>query len=137
MTERPADTVEAVSDARSWNGILARYRKPNSARGAIELAVTIVPFVSLWLLAWAALSISYWLSLGLVVLAAGFLVRLFAIQHDCGHGSFFHHRRINDWVGRVLGVLTLTPYDVWRKDHAIHHSGSGNLENAASATSAP
>ncbi len=120
--------ADAVLDARTWNGILATYREPNSVRGIIELLITFVPFVFLWALACAALAVSYWASIGFIVLAAGFLVRLFAIQHDCGHGSFFHNRRINDWVGRCLSVLTLTPYDVWRKSHAAHHSSSGNLE---------
>jgi acyl-lipid omega-6 desaturase (Delta-12 desaturase) len=67
-------------------------------------------------------------SLLLAMPAAGFLVRLFMIQHDCGHGSFFHNRSANDWVGRVIGVLTLTPYDFWRRTHAMHHAGSGHLE---------
>jgi omega-6 fatty acid desaturase (delta-12 desaturase) len=62
------------------------------------------------------------------VVAAGFLLRLFMIQHDCGHGSFFRQRLANDWVGRVLGVLTLTPYDFWRQTHAAHHASSGNLD---------
>ena len=61
--------------------------------------------------------------------AAGFLVRLFMIQHDCGHGAFFRHRLANDWTGRALGVLTFTPYDFWRRTHAIHHASAGNLEN--------
>jgi omega-6 fatty acid desaturase (delta-12 desaturase) len=60
--------------------------------------------------------------------AAGFLLRLFMIQHDCGHGSFFRHRAANDWVGRIIGVLTLTPYDAWKRAHAIHHGTSGNLD---------
>jgi acyl-lipid omega-6 desaturase (Delta-12 desaturase) len=78
---------------------------------------------------WAALHFGYWwLSLLLAIPAAGFLVRLFMIQHDCGHGSFFSHRMANDWVGRVIGVLTLTPYDFWRQTHAIHHATSGHLE---------
>ena len=59
---------------------------------------------------------------------AGLLVRLFMIQHDCGHGSFFRHRVANDWVGRMIGALTLTPYDFWRRSHALHHAGSGNLD---------
>jgi omega-6 fatty acid desaturase (delta-12 desaturase) len=50
------------------------------------------------------------------------------IQHDCGHGAFFRGRRANDWVGRVIGVLTLTPYDYWRRTHALHHATSGNLD---------
>jgi acyl-lipid omega-6 desaturase (Delta-12 desaturase) len=77
---------------------------------------------------WATLGIGYWLCLLLAVPAAGFLVRLFMIQHDCGHGAFFRRRLANDWIGRVIGVLTLTPYDYWRQTHAIHHSTSGNLD---------
>lgn len=60
--------------------------------------------------------------------AAGFLVRVFMIQHDCGHGAFFRRRWANDWLGRVIGVVTLTPYDHWRHSHAMHHASSGNLE---------
>jgi omega-6 fatty acid desaturase (delta-12 desaturase) len=93
-----------------------------------ELMMTAGSFVLLWLLMWGALGIGYWLTLLLSVPASGFLVRLFMIQHDCGHGSFFGRRGANDWVGRAIGTLTLTPYDVWRRSHAIHHAGSGNLE---------
>ena len=56
-----------------------------------------------------------------------FPVRLFLIQHDCGHQAFFANRRANDWLGRLIGVMTLTPYDHWRRAHAIHHATSGNL----------
>ena len=76
---------------------------------------------------WASLKISPLLCLLLVVPAAGFLVRLFMIQHDCSHGAFFRTRLLNDWVGRVIGVFTLTPHDLWRRTHAIHHAGVGNL----------
>ena len=98
-------------------------------RSTVEIAITFVPLATLWVLAWTALHFGYWwLSLPLAIPAAGFLVRLFMIQHDCGHGSFFRHRMANDWVGRVIGVLTLTPYDFWRRTHAIHHASSGHLE---------
>lgn len=70
----------------------------------------------------------YWLTLLLAVPTAGFLVRLFMIQHDCGHGSFFRRRWANDVLGRTIGVLTLTPYAYWRRSHAIHHATSGNLD---------
>ena len=90
--------------------------------------VTALPFLGLWGLMWVLADISAWLALPLAVPAAGFLVRLFMIQHDCGHNAFFSSRRANDWTGRVLGVLTLTPYDFWRHSHALHHAGSGNLE---------
>ena len=118
-----------ASDVRSWTQILTRYREPNHVRSTVEIVITFVPLAALWALAWAALHFGYWwLSLILTVPAAGFLVRLFMIQHDCGHGSFFRHRPANDWVGRVIGVVTLTPYDFWRRTHAMHHAGSGHLE---------
>ena len=118
-----------ASDVRSWTQILTRYREPNHVRSTVEIVITFVPLATLWALAWAALHFGYWwLSLILAVPAAGFLVRLFMIQHDCGHGSFFRHRLANDWVGRVIGVVTLTPYDFWRRTHAMHHAGSGHLE---------
>jgi omega-6 fatty acid desaturase (delta-12 desaturase) len=94
-----------------------------------ELLITAGPFLLLWALACLALNVvGYWLSLIIMVPAAGFLVRLFMIQHDCGHGSFFRNRLINDWVGRLLGPFTFTPYGYWRRSHAVHHASSGNLD---------
>ena len=115
-------------DARAWRVILDRYRDPSRARSVTELTVTIVPLVALWALAVWALQLGWWLALPIAVPAGGFLVRLFMIQHDCGHGAFFANRSANDWVGRAIGVLTLTPYDFWRRTHAIHHASSGNLD---------
>ena len=113
---------------RDWVKILSGYRDPDTARSVFELAVTVGPFVLLWGLAWWSLSVSHWLTLALSLVNAGFLLRLFAIQHDCGHGAFFRNRTFSDWLGRVLGVVTLTPYDVWRRSHSIHHSAAGNLD---------
>ncbi|MFK7867827.1 MAG: fatty acid desaturase [Roseobacter sp.] len=93
-----------------------------------ELAVTFGPFVLLWALAWHSLSISYWLTFAIALVNGAFLLRLFTIQHDCGHGAFFANRTVNDWLGRVIGILTLTPYDVWRQSHSMHHSASGDLD---------
>jgi acyl-lipid omega-6 desaturase (Delta-12 desaturase) len=106
---------------------LAPYREPKLGRSLAELAVTVVPFVALWLAMLLSLRYSYWLCLILAVPAAGFLVRLFMIHHDCGHGSFFRGRRADDGLGRVLGVLTLTPYGYRRHTHAMHHATSGYL----------
>jgi omega-6 fatty acid desaturase (delta-12 desaturase) len=109
--------------------ILAPYRDPSHTRSILEIAITLGPLTALWALAWAAYYFGYWwLSLPIAVPASGFLVRLFMIQHDCSHGAFFRHRLANDWVGRAIGVLTLTPYDFWRRTHAAHHAGSGNLD---------
>ncbi|KPP80956.1 MAG: omega-6 fatty acid desaturase (delta-12 desaturase) [Rhodobacteraceae bacterium HLUCCO07] len=128
-TPNPDTTPAATNprDARDWVKVLARYRDPDIGRSTFELGLTAGLFLGLWALAWWALSVSYLLAFALSCLNAGFLLRLFTIQHDCGHGSFFHNRSVSDWVGRVIGVLTLTPYDVWRRTHSVHHSTSGNL----------
>ncbi len=107
---------------------LAEYRTPDNRRAVFEVIVTALPFAAMWTLTWVALQFSVFLGLLLTIPTAGFLVRLFMIQHDCGHNSLFSSRHSNDWLGRVLGVLTFTPYDFWRQSHAIHHASSGNLE---------
>ena len=127
MLERNS-SIPAAWNPQAWPSVLARYREPSCVRSIVELVITAVPFVVLWILMWAALGTGYWIGLLLAVPAAGFLVRLFMIQHDCGHGSFFRGRLANDWVG-IIGVLTLTPYDFWRHSHALHHANSGNLDH--------
>ena len=98
-------------------------------RSVAELVITALPLVTLWTAAWFTLSLGHgWAPFLIVIPAAGFLLRLFIIQHDCGHGSFFANRLANDWVGRLIGVLTLTSYDWWRRTHAIHHATTGNLD---------
>ncbi|MGE0760191.1 MAG: fatty acid desaturase [Pirellulaceae bacterium] len=111
---------------------LAPYRQSEWRRSLIQLAVTLSGFLLLWALAWWCLGISYLLTLAVAVPAAGFLVRLFILAHDCGHGSFFPSRRANEIVGCALGLLTLTPYHRWRKHHAIHHATTGNLDRRGS-----
>jgi acyl-lipid omega-6 desaturase (Delta-12 desaturase) len=125
--DRPK-SVGAATGLHALIHSLAGYREPNHGRSVVEILITAVPFVLLWLLMWWSLRLGYGIYLLLAVPTAGFLVRLFMIQHDCGHGSFFRHRSVNDWVGRVIGVFTLTPYDFWRRAHGIHHATSGNLD---------
>ena len=125
----PSEMTSAEIDARALTRSLASYRDPSLARSIVEIVITATPLLVAWTLMWAALYFGQvWLCLLLAVPTAGFLVRLFMIQHDCGHGAFFRTRRANDWVGRVIGVITLTPYDYWRRTHAAHHGGSGNLD---------
>lgn len=107
---------------------MASYRDPKTGRSLAELAITAGPFLALWGLAAAVHSISTLAGIALAVVAGLFLLRLFLIQHDCGHGAFFGRRAANDWVGRVIGVLTFTPYEYWRRSHAHHHAGTGNLD---------
>jgi len=130
-TVRAHEDMPAASetlDARALSQDLARYREPLRRRALFELGVTIGLLLLSWGLMWAALDVGYWLTLLLAVPAAGFLVRLFMIQHDCGHGAFFRSKAVNDWIGRALGLLTFTPYDYWKRNHTIHHATSGNLD---------
>jgi omega-6 fatty acid desaturase (delta-12 desaturase) len=112
---------------RDWVRVLAKYREPNATRSWVELGISVVPFVALWALACWIAPHSYLAAFAISALNGGFLLRLFCIQHDCGHGSFFDNRTLSDWVGRALGIVTLTPYDVWRRTHSIHHSHAGDL----------
>ena len=117
-----------LTSPQSLPGLLSRYRDPILARSVTEIAITFGPLVALWAAMWGLMHYSYWLALLLAVPAAGFLVRMFMIQHDCGHGAFFRTRATNYWVGRVVGVITLTPYDYWKRSHAAHHASAGNLD---------
>ncbi|MGM7722708.1 fatty acid desaturase [Metabacillus sp. Hm71] len=107
---------------------VAPFEKSNTKASVIQLINTLGPFLILWILAYQSLSISYFLTLGLTVIAAGFLVRVFIIFHDCCHYSFFKNRTANKIVGTITGILTLFPYSQWQHDHSIHHATSGNLD---------
>ena len=125
MHERQARAMTA-SD---WASAVKPYRKADAHRALFELAVTFPPFAALWTAMMFAMRHGLvWMSLALAPLAAALLVRMFMIQHDCGHGAFLPGKLANDWLGRAIGVLTLTPYDYWRRSHAIHHATSGNLD---------
>lgn len=128
MPEVMAANGQSDISARSWTARLAKYREPSSGRSLFEIFITVVPFAILWALCAAAVITGHWWGLILTVPASGFLVRLFILQHDCGHGSLFASRALNDWVGRIIGVFTLTPYDYWRRTHAVHHASAGNLD---------
>src|ERR1700720_1631853 len=116
------------SEPAAWKKIVAKYQKPAIGRAVRQMANTLLPYAAIWGLMFLTQKVSFWLTLPLAVLAAGFLVRVFIIFHDCGHGSFFKTRKANDILGFITGVLTFTPYFHWRWEHAIHHSSSGDLD---------
>lgn len=141
MTPHPSGTPEAQASAPSSQDPKSRkrkarllserisgYKEPDPRHSLAQLATTLLALAGSIALMGLSLRIGYWLALPLAVPAAFFLVRAFIVQHDCGHGSFFRSGAANDWVGRCLGVLTLTPYTYWKRDHAIHHATSGNLD---------
>jgi Fatty acid desaturase len=112
----------------AWKAIVALYQKPSTWRALWQIIDSLVPYVLLWCLMYWSLSVSWWITLPLAVLASGFLIRIFIIFHDCGHGSFFKSQLANDTVGFIAGVITFTPYYHWRWEHAVHHAGSGDLD---------
>ena len=129
MTEKKEVSV-GTANTRSpeWVRIINRYNKPVLSKSIWQIINSLGPYLILWYLMVLSLQVSYLLTLGLSLLAAGFLVRMFIIFHDCGHGSFFIFLRANRIVGTILGSLAFTPYQRWHKGHAIHHSTVGNLD---------
>jgi omega-6 fatty acid desaturase (delta-12 desaturase) len=112
---------------KQWKKELAAYTTPHTMRSVWQLINSVVPFILLWFLAYWSLSVTYWLTLVCAVLAAGFMVRIFIIFHDCCHRSFFKKPRWNDVVGILTGLMVCCSYFQWKKSHAIHHATSGNL----------
>ena len=127
-TDSNSAKASGKTNASAWKAIVARYQKPCAARATWQLVNTLVPYALLWAAMFYCKDVSWWLVVPLAVLAGGFLVRIFIIFHDCGHGSYFESRRANDICGSLTGVLTFTPYFHWRQEHALHHSHSGDLD---------
>ena len=111
-----------------WQTVVARYQQPDLVKSMWQVVNSFRGFLLRWLLVYVSLRVGYWLTLLLGRPTAGFLVRIFIIQHDCGHGSFFKARRANDIKGIISGILTMVPYRYWRKSHATHHAHHAELE---------
>jgi omega-6 fatty acid desaturase (delta-12 desaturase) len=111
-----------------WKQIIAPFQTPSAPRAMWQIINTLLPYAALWYLMWRSLSVSYWLTLGLAVIAGLLLVRAFIIFHDCCHGSYFKSKHANDILGFITGMLTFTPYGHWRWQHNVHHATSGDLD---------
>jgi omega-6 fatty acid desaturase (delta-12 desaturase) len=120
-------SLKAKKD-RTWQKAVAQYSHPQRSRSIGQLLNTLIPYALLWVLMVKCLAVSYGLVLLLSVLAAGLMVRIFIIFHDCGHGAFFKSQKANNFWGYLTGVLTFTPYHYWRHSHAVHHSHAGDLD---------
>lgn len=107
---------------------MAPFEKSNTKESVWQLINTILPFIALWFLAYKSLTLSYILTLIIAVIAAGFLVRIFIIFHDCCHHSFFKNRMANKIIGTITGIITIFPYSQWQHDHSVHHATSSNLD---------
>lgn len=128
MTPGPIAPTAADVQADALRAILVAHRQPMLGQGLGQIASTFVPFFALLAAMYGLATISPWLSLLLTIPAAGLVVRIFIIQHDCGHGAFFRSRAANAWLGRFCGVITMTPFANWRRQHALHHAVWNNLD---------
>lgn len=113
---------------KSWQPIVLKYSKPRISRSVWQMINTMGPYLVLWIVIVQVLKISPWLAIPFILLAAGFLVRIFIIFHDCGHGSFFKSKTHNKIVGKIFGIVAFTPYDYWTDSHRMHHQTVGNLD---------
>jgi len=116
------------TEDRSWEKIIRRYNHPVLSKSIWQIVNSLVPYLFLGYLMYLSLQYSYLITLLLAVFASGFMVRLFIIFHDCGHGSFFRSGRANNLTGVLAGILTFTPYRMWHHHHRIHHATAVNLD---------
>ncbi|MDH4619056.1 fatty acid desaturase [Brevibacillus sp. AY1] len=107
---------------------IAPFERTDTKASIRQIFNTLVPYVLLWYAAYHSLSVSYWLTLPILIVASGFMIRTFILFHDCCHQSFFNNRLANDILGTITGVLTHVPYEQWKNAHAIHHATSSNLD---------
>lgn len=119
--------MKSLQEYARWKKSIAPIGKPSLKKSVWQLINSIVPFILLWGLAYLSMTVSIWLTLALTIPAAGFLVRIFIIFHDCCHQSFFVNKKANAIIGIITGILTFFPYEQWKNEHSIHHATSGNL----------
>ena len=130
MTSATADscTVPHIPTTAEWKAIVAPFQKSDVAKSTWQIINSILPYIALWgIMAWT-ITFSYPLTFALAMLAGLWLMRIFIIFHDCGHGSFFKSKTANNIVGFITGLLTFTPYHLWRWEHSLHHATCGDLE---------
>src|SRR5690349_3301864 len=133
MVANPIELDSPISKPISqtaWYRSLSKYEKPDRKKAVGQILNTIVPFVALWVaMAWMIRAgVSYWLTLPLIVVTSGLLIRIFIFFHDCCHGSFFASRTANRIWGYICGTLIFTPYEDWRHKHSAHHATAANLD---------
>ncbi|HRA89721.1 MAG TPA: fatty acid desaturase [Planctomycetaceae bacterium] len=129
MTQDAAVCADArASRISELKPLINKYQIPSNAKAIRQIANSLGPYLLLWFLMYLALQVSWWLVVPIAVLTGAFLVRIFIIFHDCGHGSYFSSSRANRIVGFFCAMLVFTPYEQWRREHAAHHASAGNLD---------
>ena len=124
--------ADPVYDLKRLKDFLHRYQNPDPGHSWWQVINSFVPYILLFITMYFLLDVSIWLTMLLAVPAAGFMIRIFIIFHDCGHGSFFNSKKMSRIVGFIAGVLTFVPYEQWRYSHAIHHATCGDLDRRGS-----
>lgn len=125
----PAATYDlAPALQTSWRQMVRPYERPSVARSLLQIVTTFAGLSAGFYGMYASLALSYAVTLLLSLPTALFLVRNFVLMHDCTHGSLFPKRWMNDVVGWVTGLLLLTPYVRWRREHNLHHVTTGDLD---------
>jgi len=119
---------EIKEKLKNWVSIVSKYQKPNMGKALWQITNTFVPFFGLWILMYFSLEWSYWITLALALVNGLFMVRIFIIQHDCGHRSFFKSTRLNNLVGFLCSSFSSIPYKYWAGTHSFHHGHNGQLE---------
>jgi len=135
FSQAEPDSAKATASARSQvnpKDAAAPFQSPILVESLGQFASSFGGFLCTCAAMYLTVGISYWITLPLAVVAAGFLVRIFIIQHDCGHGSFFRSRRANHALGLLCSLLTLTPFAAWRRQHAGHHRIWNDLDRRMS-----
>ena len=127
MSDSPLDT-SAVPTGRDLRHRIADFQTPVLHKSLVQIVTSVGGFLAVCGAMYVTAEYSYWIALALSPVAAGFLVRTFIVQHDCGHGAFFRSRRLNDTLGFVCSLLTFAPYTAWRRQHAGHHGVWNNLD---------
>ena len=123
-----SNNKSVINNSPSWIEIVSRYNFSDPLMSWWQLINSVVPYLLLWAIMIWSLKVSYFLTLFLSVFAAGFMVRIFIIFHDCGHGSFFKSKLLSRIVGIITGIMTFTPYHKWTHEHKEHHATVGNLD---------
>ncbi len=121
-------TVRTADISVAWKEAVTKYQTPNTFRSLAEIVITLTLYAAMWIAMYRSLGVPYLLTLALSVPTALFMVRVFVVMHDCGHGSFFKSQKLNNFFGAVFGVLVFTPFFHWKNAHAQHHATSGNLD---------
>ncbi len=119
---------EIIASLGNWREVLKKYQKKNPRKAAWQIITSFGPFIGLWVLMYFSLQWSTWITIGLAIINAFFMVRIFIIQHDCGHQSFLDSRKLNNAIGFVCSFFSSLPYKYWAKVHNFHHGHSGQLE---------